>query len=812
LYAFRAPLFVFFVFGVVLPVCCWPHAVGEARAQTAYTVAVLEDGPGNRMEQYLDQIEDELRQLLNTDETVVFRRLPSFSAGWTVSGAQQALQAALSDPQIHYVLCLGVLTTLAAASLPEEIPKPVFGAFYHDSALFGLPATDTGASGKHNFTFVGMHGRMQRDLKALGQLLPKGPVHVVMERALVDAIPDLDRKMDQLSRQVGLELILVRAGVTAAELLAAVPGNARAVYLTPPQRMNAEQWRYAVDGLARKKVLTFSFQGEPDVRLGVAAGIVPDIVDQRFARRLALHIWTTIQGSQPSERPVALPMADRWFLNMNTASRIEWSPPFEILLRAVRIDRPDRVSDGPALTLTDAMEMATRHSPLIASAQASTLGVEATVGAARSGLFPQLSADVAWQRIDRDRAEASLGLFPLRRLAAGVDLDQVLFDDSIISRYRRARRAFDSAVLEQQEVIQDVMLEAGLRYLEVLSAEALLRIAEQNMRITQRNLELAGLRRESGVAGPEEVLRFESLFAQVRSELIQRESNLKQALTTLNRSMGVNQSSEWEMQALSTQTAFDRLIDLQFGDLLQQRNELERLRDFSIDVAMERMLIRAMAKQIESQQIEIGRLQRRYYIPQLGATARYERRLSEDRATPEIPGLPLDLLDTDPGRDDWMIGIRLSIPLFEGGRRGHQLAGAKAELERLRHDLAALEHTTEQEVRNQLNALFHSYPNIHLTRLSATAAHKNLEVVSEKYARGTVSVIDLLDAQTQAITSDQAAAVAEFAMISDLLRYQRSISWMGMFRDEEERKAFMQQLEAAGNPEHRHNKGIRNGH
>jgi outer membrane protein len=644
---------------------------------------------------------------------------------------------------------------------------------------------------------------MQRDLKALGQLLPDSAVHVVIESALLDTIPDLDRKMDRLARQVGLELYLLPAGETAAELLSEVPRDARAVYLTPLQRMKTAQWCSVIDGLARRKVLTFSFQGESDVRLGVAAGIVPDIIEQRFARRMALHLWMVLQGSEPSDLPTALPVAETWFLNMQTALRIEWSPPFELLLRAVRVDRTDRVAQGPALTITDAMEMATRHSPMIASAEAATIGVEASVGVARSGLFPQLSGDAAWQRIDRDRAEASLGLFPLRRLAAGIDLDQVIFDDSIISRYRRARRAFDSALLEQQAVVQDVMLESGLRYLEVLSADALLRIAEQNLQITQRNLDLARLRREGGVAGPEEVLRFESLLAEVRSELMQRELNLRQATTSLNRSMGVDQASQWTPEALSPQTAFSRLIDAQFADILQQRNEFERLRAFSIDLAMERLRIRAMAKQIEAQRIEIGRLQRRYYLPRLGASARYERRLSEDRTTlPPIPGLPLDQIDLDPGGDDWMIGIRLSIPLFEGGRRRYELAGAKAELERLRYDLAYLEHTTEEEVRNQLNALLHSYPNIHLTRISAQAARENYEVVSEKYARGVVSIIDLLDAQAQVITRDQATAVAVFEMVADLLRYLRSISWVGMFQDIDERNAFMKKLDATHFPEH----------
>lgn len=771
------------------------HASEAACAGEPVVVGIVVDGKSSLTERYLAEVSGELKALLDEDSPVVFKRLPSFSAHWDVSRAPQALKAALSDPETDVVLCAGILTTLAAGSFDKRLQKPVIGGFYLDSEFLELPVPEQGDSLKENFTFVATPGRILSDLKAFARLLDNAPVYIALDEVLIRGIADLEDKIGGLARKVGLELRLVPMGTDADSFLSILPVNSRAVYLTPPLRMENKQWQKVIDGLAERKVLTFSFRGEQDVRLGVLAGNIPDL-RKRLSRRIALHIRMILDGTPPSELPVGFPLTEVFFLNLKTASRVNWSPPFDLMLQAVLVDRHDAVLGGEHLTIRDAMEMAVQNNPSIAIAEAASIVAEESVGIARSGLLPQLSSDASWVRIDRERAEASLGIFPLRTFSVGVALEQAIFDDSIISRYRQARRAFESSQLDQEAVIQDIMLEAGLRYLAVLSAEALYRIELENLALTQRNLELARLRRQIGAAGPEEVFRFESLLAEVRADVIGRKSQVRKAVTGLNRSMGMDQSAEWTTVPMSKEAAIELFLGEKFIRLVENMESFDRLRAFSIDVAMERLRIRSMEKHLEAQKIEVDRLGRRFYLPTVGGSAHYERRLSENRPSADIP-LPggISGFDLDPGRDDWTLGIKISFPLFEGGRRVKELSAARAELKGLRAELDRFKQISEQEVRDQLDALYHSYPNINLTRVSAETARENLNVVREKYARGAVSIIDLLDAQTQAIAREQAASVAVFAMVSDLLRYQRAISWMGMLPNQKEKADFRQKLE-----------------
>ncbi len=770
-------------------------ATGAAYAGEPIVVGIVVDGKSSLTERYLLEVSAELKDLLYEDYPVVFKRLPSFSAHWDVSRATQALKAALADPETDIVLCAGILTTLAGGSFDERLQKPVIGGFYLDSEFLRLPVSAQGDSLKENFTFIAIPGRILSDLKAFARLLDSGPVYIALDEALFRGIADLEDKIDGLAREVGLELRLVPMGTDADSFLSLLPANSRAVYLTPPLRMEKEQWQKVIDGLAERKVFTFSFRGEQDVRLGVLAGNTPDL-RKRLSRRIALHIRMILDGTPPSELPVGIPLSEVFFLNMKTASRINWSPPFDLMLQAVLVDRHDSISQGDHLTIRDAMEMAIKNNPSRAVAEAASIVAEESVGIAKSGLLPQVSSDASWVRIDRERAEASLGIFPMRTFSVGVALEQAIFDDSIISRYRQARRALESSLLEQEAVIQDIMLEAGLRYLALLSAEALYRIELENLTLTQRNLELARLRRQIGVAGPEEVFRFESLLSEVRGNVIGRKSQVRNAVTGLNRSMGMDQSAEWMTVPMSKEMAIELFLGEKFINLVQNMESFDRLSAFSIDVAMERLRIRSMEMHIEAQKIEVGRLERRFYLPKVGGSAHYERRLSEDRPAADIP-LPggISGFDLDPGRDDWSLGIKISFPLFEGGRRVKELSAAKAELKGLRAELDRFKQISEQEVRDQLNALYYSYPNIKLTRVSAEMARENLNVVRDKYARGAVSILDLLDAQTQAIAREQAASVAVFAMVSDLLRYQRAISWMGILRTQEEKADFREKME-----------------
>jgi outer membrane protein TolC len=87
------------------------------------------------------------------------------------------------------------------------------------------------------------------------------------------------------------------------------------------------------------------------------------------------------------------------------------------------------------------------------------------------------------------------------------------------------------------------------------------------------------------------------------------------------------------------------------------------------------------------------------------------------------------------------------------------------------------------------------YPSIQLSRDASDAADRNLKLVTDSYARGIKSIIDLLDAQNLALEADQRAANAVHNFLIDLMNVQRAIGRFDFSLTPEEREAWFQRLD-----------------
>ena len=70
-----------------------------------------------------------------------------------------------------------------------------------------------------------------------------------------------------------------------------------------------------------------------------------------------------------------------------------------------------------------------------------------------------------------------------------------------------------------------------------------------------------------------------------------------------------------------------------------------------------------------------------------------------------------------------------------------------------------------------------------------------LELITDEYSRGAVSIVDLLDAQNASLVADQAASNAEYDFLFDLMGLQRAANSFGFFLSEDERELWFERLE-----------------
>jgi outer membrane protein TolC len=135
------------------------------------------------------------------------------------------------------------------------------------------------------------------------------------------------------------------------------------------------------------------------------------------------------------------------------------------------------------------------------------------------------------------------------------------------------------------------------------------------------------------------------------------------------------------------------------------------------------------------------------------------------------------------------------LALFEGGARVAQTRQASAEVTRLTVEREAAAERIEQRVRSALHVMGASYASIDLSEDASAAAKSNFDLVSDAYARGAVTILDLLDAQNAFLVAELGAADAVYDFLVDLMEVQRAIGSFSFVITAEERELFLQRMD-----------------
>ncbi|MCP5113938.1 MAG: TolC family protein, partial [bacterium] len=135
------------------------------------------------------------------------------------------------------------------------------------------------------------------------------------------------------------------------------------------------------------------------------------------------------------------------------------------------------------------------------------------------------------------------------------------------------------------------------------------------------------------------------------------------------------------------------------------------------------------------------------------------------------------------------------LPVFQGGAQRARLGRAQEELQGATLQRNAAQLRVEERVRSVLHQTGASFVGIELAADAAEAAHRNLDLVRERYAEGIADILVLLDAQNQALGADLAAANAIFDYLTDLVGAQRAAGRFDYFRSSEDRQDFLNRLD-----------------
>ena len=150
--------------------------------------------------------------------------------------------------------------------------------------------------------------------------------------------------------------------------------------------------------------------------------------------------------------------------------------------------------------------------------------------------------------------------------------------------------------------------------------------------------------------------------------------------------------------------------------------------------------------------------------------------------------MPIDFPTADDTR--WSVGVFGTLPLYAGGANRAEKMRAQEELYQLQIERNAVAYRVEQRIRSALLLAGASFYSIELAQAAADAALESLELVTESYVSGAVSIVELLDAQAAALRASEEGSNAVYDFLIDLMEVDRSMSSFGFHQTEPERQAF----------------------
>ena len=757
-------------------------AVSVVQAREIH-VAVVTDGPAARTFFSAESIEKELANVAAPGTQIVLPAAKRYAGDWSLAGAEAALDRALVDRDVDVVLAIGILASQQAARR-KSLPKPVIAPLVIDPVLQAFPLLE-GRSARHNFAYVADFHSVANEVRAFHEIVGFKYMVALVNDALLAALPALTTKAPELAAELKVRIGIVRAGDDVNALLASIPAGADAVYITP-LRFSDAQLRELAQGLQARKLPTFSVVGRSEVEAGVlmtTGGAERDA--ERLARRVAIMIQRISQGEDPATFEVGFPTSQRLLINMQVARAIGFSPRWQYLADAEQLLTDP--GDAQPLTLLGAMRAALDANPALAASRERLGSALDDVNIARSGLLPSLSASAAHTRIDEDRAG------PLTQAedstSTALEFSQVIYSERAWAGYSIAKSLGAAQEQSQRTDVLDTLTNSAAAYLNVLRAQSFEDVRRRNAENTRRNLEISRVREEVGLAGRSDYLRWVSQLARDKQTLLSAEASRRQAETELLRILHRPANQPIRTMEAGIDDPLALVANPRTQAFLDTPSKWAAFMEYAVHTALQNAPeIKQAEAVLTARQRALSSAGRAFYLPDLALVSNGTKFMEKSGSgSLSVPGAPDD--------ESWSVSLLATLPLLTGGQRGAERSQARHEVRASEADRVSVMDGIEARTRLVLHRTAASWPAIDLSREAQAAADENLANVTEAYARGAVSVTDLIDAQETALIAGLSASDAKYGFVTDFVQVLRSMGEFEILLDPASRETWYARVE-----------------
>ncbi len=438
---------------------------------------------------------------------------------------------------------------------------------------------------------------------------------------------------------------------------------------------------------------------------------------------LSLAIAGSLPLSAQTERPNQL-LPDAPHLRL-VASLQQWPPMPAQGMSNASSSTPDNQADNslPRLTQADAERLAIKNNPRVSVARLLALAQHQVVRETRSAELPTGTADITAEDA-KDASRISAGSLTTSRLfkhaGAGGGFTQLITDfgrtGNLVASSKLLERAQNASALATTE---DIVLAADQAFFNALQAQALLRVAEQNVSTRQTTDTQIGEMTKNKLKSTLDLSFANVNLSQAKLLLLDAQNNVDSTMAALDAVLGLDRQVTYNLvedQAPLNSPPTDAAQLLQLA--LQQRPDLQAL-NYNQQAA-----------------IKFSHAQRDQMLPTISATG----------TAGSVPVRPAQYYTSN-----WWggIGVNVSIPIFNGFLYSAQAKEATLHAQAASEQARDLRDRIARDVRTAWLSANTAYQRVAVAEELLKEANLALTLSQTRYQLGLSSIVELSQAQLQ---------------------------------------------------------------
>lgn len=392
-----------------------------------------------------------------------------------------------------------------------------------------------------------------------------------------------------------------------------------------------------------------------------------------------------------------------------------------------------RSAGAVTLTLEECIKQAVQEDAGLKSVEMESAASAEEIAISKVGFFPSLKLKASYTLFDRPgRLVVDQGLFgtniPPEKVEVSTNdqdffflnlvLEQPLFTGwRLTHTLRKAKTTNDEAILHSERERESLVFQVKKNFYDVMTAQLQREVSQKILEAKRERLRVLNELNREGYSGKEEVLRQEADIALAELDAYRSESREKLTLSNLRNL--IRHSGNDDLSLTGTPQSLSLVAPL---------NEVAK---YAVESRKDLKIARTRIRGAE----EDVAIAKSAYYPQANLQGNYFRQK-----------------ETNITRSDlWMVSATVDWSIFEWGKTSAEVRQKDAQKQRLQFAREKQEQTVALEAEK-------SWRDAREKEASVKAREKRVRVfeylagqASERYAEGSVKLVDVLEAETQLV-------------------------------------------------------------